>query len=120
MYSIDTMLIITATCTTLIFVNFMLVAHPGARALITALLMLGALVAYARMVMHRVDAASDRARKRGRRGIAGLLLTLLTNACRPAATTPPPEPAEIATLDCGGRTCSIGQAGPSTIVWVSE
>ncbi len=113
------MLIITATCTALIFANFMLVAHPGARALITALLMLGALVAYARMVMHRVDAASDRARKRGRRGLAGLLLTLLTGACRPAATTPP-EPAEIATLDCGGRTCSIGHAGPSTIVWVSE
>ena len=67
----------------------------------------------------RIDAASDRARRRGRRGLAGLLLTLLTGACRPAHTTPP-GPAEIATLDCGGRTCSIGQAGPSTIVWVSE
>lgn len=111
--------IIITTVSALIFANFLLVSHPGARMLITILLMLGGVAAYARMAMHRIDAASDRARRRGRRGLAGLLLTLLTGACRPAHTTPP-GPAEIATLDCGGRTCSIGQAGPSTIVWVSE
>ena len=113
------MLIIIATVSTLIFTNFMLVSHPGARTLITVLLMLGGVTAYARQLMHRADSAGDRARRRGRRGIAGLLLILLTGACRTAPTTPP-EPAEIATLECGGRTCSIGQAGPSTIVWVSE
>lgn len=113
------MLITTVTVSALIFANFLLVPHPGARMLITVLLMLGGVAAYARKAMHRVDAAGDRARRRGRRGLAGLVLTLLTGACRPAATTPP-EPAEIATLDCGERTCSIGQAGPSTIVWVSE
>lgn len=113
------MLIITATTSALIFINFLLVSHPGARTLITVLLMLGGVTAYARMLMHRADSAGDRARRRGRRGLAGLLLTLITGACRPAPTTPP-EPAEIATLDCGGRTCSIGQVGPSTIVWVSE
>ena len=113
------MLIITATVSALIFTSYLLIPHPGVRLLVTVLLMLGGVYGYARMAMHRVDSASDRARKRGRRGIAGLLLTLFTGACRPAATTPP-EPAEIATLDCGGRTCSIGQAGPSTIVWVSE
>jgi len=111
--------IIVTAASALIFANFLLVAHPGARALITVLLMLGAIVAYARRIMHQIDAAGDRARRRGRRGLAGLLLTLLTGACRAAPTTPP-EPAEIATLDCGGRTCSIGQVGPSTIVWVTE
>ena len=113
------MLIIISTVSALIFTSYLLVSHPGLRLLITVLLMVGGLVAYARTLMHRVDSASDRARKRGRRGLAGLILTLLTGACRPAVTTPP-EPAEIATLDCGGRTCSIGQAGPSTIVWVTE
>jgi hypothetical protein len=113
------MLITTVTVSALIFANFLLVSHPGARMLVTVLLMAGGVFALARTAMNRVDAAGDRARRRGRRGLAGLLLTLFTGACR-MAPTQAPEPAEIATLDCGGRTCSIGQAGPSTIVWVSE
>lgn len=100
--------------------TLLIVDHPGVRLFILTLLMLGGIAGWARWAMHRADSALDRARRRRRRaGLVGLILALLSSACRPVATTTP-EPAEITELDCGVRTCSIGQVGPSTIVWVTE
>ncbi len=99
--------------------TLIIVDHPGVRLFVLTLLMLGGIAGWARWAMHRADSALDRARRRRRAGLLGLILALLSSACRPVATTTP-EPAEIIELDCGGRTCSIGQAGPSTIVWVTE
>jgi hypothetical protein len=101
--------------------TLIIVDHPGVRLFVLTLLTLGGIAGWARWAMHRADSALDRARQRQRRraGLLGLILALLSSACRPGAAKPP-EPAEIATLDCGGRTCSIGQVGPSTIVWVTQ
>ncbi len=100
--------------------TLLIVDHPGVRLFVLTLLMLGGIAGWARWAMHRADDALDQARRRQRRaGLIGLILALLSCACRTEATRAP-EPAEIVTLDCGGRTCSIGQAGPSTIVWVVE
>ena len=41
----------------------------------------------------------------------------LAGGCRSTAPTRQPEPAEITEITCG-RSCLVGQAGPSTVVWI--
>ncbi len=45
-------------------------------------------------------------------------LVSLLSGCR-GGQVKAPEPAEITDLSCG-RSCLVSQAGPSTVVWVSE
>jgi hypothetical protein len=57
----------------------------------------------------------------GRLSAASLCLAfvvLLLSGCR-GGQVKAPEPAEITDLTCG-RSCLVSQAGPSTVVWVSE
>lgn len=56
----------------------------------------------------------------GRLSAASLCLAFivsLLSGCRGQVKAP--EPAEITDLSCG-RSCLVSQAGPSTVVWVSE
>ncbi len=56
----------------------------------------------------------------GRLSAASLCLAFLVSllsGCRGQVKAP--EPAEITDLSCG-RSCLVSQAGPSTVVWVSE
>ncbi len=46
-------------------------------------------------------------------------LVSLLSGCR-GGPVKAPEPAEITDLTCGGRSCLVSQAGPSTVVWVVE
>ena len=46
-------------------------------------------------------------------------LVSLLSGCRGGHQVKAPEPAEITDLSCG-RSCLVSQAGPSTVVWVSE
>ena len=57
----------------------------------------------------------------GRLSAASLCLAFLVSllsGCR-GGQVKAPEPAEITDLSCG-RSCLVSQAGPSTVVWVSE
>ena len=57
----------------------------------------------------------------GRLSAATLCLAFLVSllsGCR-GGQVKAPEPAEITDLSCG-RSCLVSQAGPSTVVWVSE
>jgi len=93
------------------------VAHPGARLLIVALLGTIAYQAWARMAVHTADNYADR-RRRARRTAATLLVACILPGCERATVTP--EPAEIASLDCGARACSITTAGSSALIWIQE
>ncbi len=58
----------------------------------------------------------------GRLSAASLCLAFLVSllsGCR-GGPVKAPEPAEITDLTCGGRSCLVSQAGPSTVVWVVE
>jgi len=80
------------------------------------------------LALHLASAADEYLRRRKEwpmiiGGLIALALFLLLLGCahapaKTAATSP--EPATIHRLDCGGSTCSITTAGPSTVIWVTD
>lgn len=96
-----------------------LVDHAGLRLVIVVVLGTIAYHAAARALVNAADARADKRRRARRTGAALLLAATILPACRPQPVNTP-EPAAIASLDCGARACSITTAGSSALIWINE